>query len=185
LYKILFTIFKHATDKSFTASTTIHSSSPVTTTHIYYVRHNHSHWRKINVKTNTHKRYYACDFKLAWYAMAWCLSVTCWCSIKTFECIKLVFTQRLSLAYPTMRWKATWVSPKIVVFPSGTLSHTLTLGDFSASSTRHVDHCIGNLVWSSQVYHIERPPLFKTRMWWCSTSCGFICNSWETFSQLW
>jgi len=29
-----------------------------------------------------------------------------------------------------------------------------------------------------QVYDTERPPLFAARLQWCSTSCGFVSDSW-------
>ena len=80
-----------------------------------------------------------------------------------------------------------WVSPKIRVLPSllyGTCPKlwtemTVMLCCHGMSTTASVV----NLVWLSQVYHTERPPLFSTHLPWCNASRGFVCNSSDLYDR--
>jgi len=59
--------------------------------------------------------------------MVLCLSVTSWSSVGKAEHMELVLRMGASLSstYHTLCYREIWVSPKIMVLPSGTLSQTL------------------------------------------------------------
>ena len=61
-------------------------------------------------------------------------SVTSRCCIETTGRIELVFGVGLPSTYPTLCSKEIWLSPKIRVLPSGTLSQTPDLENFATAS---------------------------------------------------
>ena len=64
---------------------------------------------------------------MLWLCVCLCLSVTSWSSTITAQWIQLILAWRLPSTYPTLWFKEIWVTPKIKVLPSGTLSKMLDL----------------------------------------------------------
>ena len=54
-----------------------------------------------------------------------CVSITNRCSTKMAKWMGLIFGMEASFAYHTLCYKRIWVTPKIKVLPSGTLSKML------------------------------------------------------------
>ena len=67
------------------------------------------------------------------YAMALCLSVTRRCSTKMLNGLSWFLAWRLPFTHPTLCFKEIWVTVKIRVLPSRTLSKVLELENFTTT----------------------------------------------------
>ena len=59
--------------------------------------------------------------------------------------VELGLASRLVSIYPTLCWKLNWIPVKISVLPSGILSQTLDLANFTAA--QQSSHSVVNLAW--------------------------------------
>ena len=73
------------------------------------------------------------------YAIALCLSVVSECCTKMAKWIELTYGMKTLFDLSYTVFKEIWITPKIRIFPSGTLSQTLDLENFAATSLLSLD----------------------------------------------
>jgi len=109
--------------------------------------------------------------------LAWCHHVSVHQSIRhmvisqycieTTGRIKLLLVWMLPSTYLTLCYKETWVSPKITVLPSWTLSQTMYLENFTTASQ---SCCQQNLSTSSAVEFVDDTDNTINKLWMFTTS---------------
>jgi len=111
-----------------------------------------------------------------------CVSVTSRCSIETAEWIEVVHGTEATLGLSYSMLQRNSVSPTIRVLPSGTLSKTLNLSDFSAFSPRHVERrkCGQLSSTVASLSHWTFVFVYNTLI----VTQRFVCDSWHLFNVL-
>jgi len=117
------------------------------------------------------------------YFVVVCLSVCL--SVTSRQCIKrLVFGMEASFhPYPTLCCKEIWVSPKIRVLPSGNLSHTPVLENFTTVSRSRC--CQQHSSPSSTVEFVDDTYTTVDESWLFTTSRSTVTLQLHCYGLLW